>query len=72
MTRWLLLFLLNTRYVYDLVGSALFDMLTILSRLNWSIPRVPWSLPICGLSDSQTLWSPSRKDLIRDGSTIFF
>ena len=42
MTRWLLLFLLNTRYVYDLVGFALFDMLTDTEQIELVNPQDTW------------------------------
>ena len=42
MTRWLLLFLLNTRYVYDLVGFALFDMLTDTEQIEPVNPQDTW------------------------------
>lgn len=42
MTRWLLHFLLNTRYVYDLVGFALFDMLTDTEQIELVDPQDTW------------------------------
>ena len=56
MTRWLLLFLLNTRYVYDLVGFALFDMLTDTEQIELVNPQDTWEFT--------DLWFVRQSDIV--------